>query len=362
MTTAPGLLAQSIAAGVLDPAAMLDGAISVYPQSRSNVVHRIEVAGRPFAYVKQRGAASRLDGDDAVANERAALAALVDYRWSPKLLPVADPAAVWIAAVPGEGLDSVFGDTVALLAASRAIGAALAALHDWPTTATHASPLDAAPLPWALRPDALPASMRPAESTPALSSVIAASAEPEIRAALERAAAAWRPERVIHGDLSAGNIIVSPLLRGVHGGARCAVTLIDFESSGLGDPGWDLATVVGTVEWLATDVDTARLASDLLLAEYARGGGAVLPTNELLCARALHSAWQAAASGFVAPELTPSQHSLPPHDPIEAQVRRYLEEARSLAGAGVQSRYVQSRNAQSRNAQSRNAQSTAVLP
>lgn len=258
---------------------MLAGEVAAHPQTRSNVVHRIVWRGVSLAFVKQRGVASLLDGDDAVANERASLAGLSGLRCVPGVLPVDDPDAVWLAAIPGEGLGEIPLGGARFGAACRALAAALATLHTWPVTAP--STLPRAPRPWALHPDDLPASMRGSPSGSACNAVLEAARSPVVRAALDWAATRWTESAWIHGDVSPGNVIVD----------RDRAVLVDWEGAGLGDPAWDLATAVATLR------DLGSTAEDFLTEYWGLGGPARLD-DAVLTARAVHTAWQVAALGM----------------------------------------------------------------
>ena len=61
--------AAAIARGLVSSGELLTGRVSVTDQSRSNVVRRIDLDGRPVAFVKSRGAAATLDGDDPIGAE-----------------------------------------------------------------------------------------------------------------------------------------------------------------------------------------------------------------------------------------------------------------------------------------------------
>ncbi len=304
MRTAPGLVVDAIAAGLLDPAAVLDGLVVVLPRSRSNVVHRIDVDTRPVAYVKQRGAASLLDGDEAVANEARALDLLRSLPCVPRRIAVECPGSVWVAPAEGRELWSVADDTASLRAAGRAVGRALANLHLAPVDAGGgAAPV--APEPWALRPDHLPPSMRGGDPGSAGVAVLDVAAEPDVGLALALAASGWRRSHWIHGDLAASNVLVAESVvdqdadaepdadPGLGEPAR-RVTFIDLEGAGLGDPDWDLVTVVASVRdaWVGTPA--ADDAADALVAEYVRCGGPGRLDHALGCVRSLMTAWQCA--------------------------------------------------------------------
>ncbi len=343
MTTAPGLAAAAIRSGLIHASDVLGGSVAVVPQSRSNVVHRFDRGDTPHAFVKQRGLASLLDGDDAIENERAVLRMLQGRRFAPVLietvglLEVASPA-LWTFAVPGTDLAEFAQDPFSLIAAARAAGAALAELH----TSTLAEGCPNAPRPWALSPDSLPPSMATDGSSPALASVIAALSEPGIRGALHGAAANWNTGHLIHGDLSAGNIVVGSHATGRGVVAPVQVTLIDYESAGRGDPSWDLVCAVTMVQSLATDEVTASAAGDALADAYRAGGGSGEIDASFACVRALATAWQVAmAPGWVA-----RQSGMPEPDGDDAsagttaEVDAWLHRAREHAVASSATREV----------------------
>lgn len=293
---------------MLDAGEVLAGEVAAHPRTRSNVVHRIERRGAALAYVKQRGDASLLDGDDAVANERASLAALAGLGCVPGLLPVDDPDAVWVAAVPGVGLGEIPPGGGRFDAACRALAAALASLHTRPVCTP--STLPRAPIPWALHPDDLPSSMHAGPSASACHAVLEAARSPEVRGALDWAAARWSESAIIHGDVSVGNVIVD----------HDRVVLVDWEGAGLGDPAWDLATAVATLRDLGS-------TAEVFLTEYWRLGGPARLDDAILTARAVHTAWQVAVLGLQRedPGLDGQEHL--------AGARRHAASFRATGGA-----------------------------
>jgi hypothetical protein len=84
-----------------------------------------------------------------------------------------------------------------------------------------------------------PASLR--ELAPAQLSVIrAVQAQPDAMAALARLRDAWRPTRLIHGDLKWNNV----LLQTDGAGMPVGVLLLDWELAQLGDPAWDVGSAL----------------------------------------------------------------------------------------------------------------------
>lgn len=333
MTTAPGLAAAAIRAGLVDASDVLNGSVAVVPQSRSNVVHRFDRGDIPLAFVKQRGLASHLDGDDAIENERTVLRMLGGRPFAPRLIEVAGPA-LWTAAVPGTDLAEFAQDPWSLIAAARATGAALAELH----TTAPAEGCPNAPRPWALSPDSLPPSMATDGSSPVLESVLAALAEPGIRDALHAAAANWTADHLIHGDLSAGNIVVGSPATGRGTATLIDLTFVDFESAGRGDPSWDLVCAVAMVQSLAFDEATAAAAGEALALGYRAAGGSGEVEDSFACVRALLTAWQVAmAPGWAARQFgTPE----PKDADVSAEVDAWLDRARDHAAGSASVRAV----------------------
>ncbi|MEO7269329.1 MAG: hypothetical protein ABIW49_09015, partial [Knoellia sp.] len=62
MASSPSLLGAAVRHGLVPAAAVRDGLVRVRAVSRSNAVHVVEREGAPVGYVKQAGAAARLDG------------------------------------------------------------------------------------------------------------------------------------------------------------------------------------------------------------------------------------------------------------------------------------------------------------
>jgi hypothetical protein len=68
--------------------------------------------------------------------------------------------------------------------------------------------------------------------------------QPRLPGALRALGSRWSPGAVVHGDLTAGNILVEP-------GRGRSFSLVDWELAGLGDPAADLGTLAGSVLWAA---------------------------------------------------------------------------------------------------------------
>lgn len=280
MTTTPQILSLAVRAGLLSASDAVRGAAQVVPVPRTNGVHCVQRRGQAIAYCKQPGVASRLDGDDVVAAERFALTRLHALGLTPPLIPQGGPAVVWTGVAAGRDLlTASFGGTPSVdLAAS--LGRALARLHTAP-------PDDRVPTarpPWPLLPEPLP-SMSTHPGGHDRDAVLATWRESGITTVLPPLAKAWTACRHwTHGDLSATNVIVDD-----HG----RVTFIDLESTGLGDPAWDVVT-------LEQSLAAVGLSTGGFRQVYAAAGGpGATYSPAWRTVRALVSAWQHAAQAEV---------------------------------------------------------------
>ena len=296
MTSAPGLFARAVSLGLVSEDDVLSGRVSVTDQSRSNVVRRIDLDGAPVAFVKRRGAAAELDGDDPITAEARALAALAGVRVVPALVagsasgvgPVSGDE-VWTVPVDGIPLYAVHGTHEHVLAVARSWGEALAVLHqsvDADTLAAKGFPR--LPVPWVFDPDRLPTSMgRPPEGS-ALAAVLDMARSAPVRALAASVLADWSPAEPVHGDLSAANVLVA------EGAGGPTVRFIDVEGAGLGPAAWDLACALDTLGDLTRQWGHADVVPAFVAGYRAAGGpGRVVPAH--LALRALVTGWQASA-------------------------------------------------------------------
>jgi len=286
MRTAPTLLTDAVASGLVDPAEVVAGRAAIRPVLGSNLVHRVDRAGLAVAYVKQAGAASVLDLDDTVAVETQTLHRLAGLAPVP-LVIAGGPESVWTAPVAGVPLALLStgdpsGTRLVDLAAAR-LGRALADLH-WVVLDL---PAPIARMPWPLHPDRVLPSMRGAVAGSACAEVLAELNREPVRSALAAAAAWWRADAWIHGDLSAGNVIVAD---------RRTVSLIDLEAAGCGDPGWDVVCAEAALAAVDPRPTGQRDSLTIFRTAYAEAGGLGQPTAALRCARELMTAWQYAAA------------------------------------------------------------------
>ncbi|MFC7490254.1 MULTISPECIES: phosphotransferase family protein [unclassified Knoellia] len=281
MTSTPSLLGAAVRHGLVPAADVHTGLVRVRAVSRSNPVHVIERAGVAVGYVKQAGAAARLDGDDTVGVEAAILGAIAPLRLAPAPVLQGGSGSVWMTALPGSELGVLRGDAV-LRPVAIDLGRSLARLHRFPVTGTD---LPEAPRPWPLR-DGLPPSMQGGRERADTRPILDRLTDPVIRHALDVARAQWHPTHLVHGDVSAGNVIVQTSPSG-----EVRIGLIDFELGGKGCPEHDLASAAAMLADLShPGLDLATLC---LEAYWAACGPASL-TAPWRCVRALLTAWQVA--------------------------------------------------------------------
>lgn len=310
MATSPSLLGTAVLRGLVTAEDVHAGVVRVRTLFRSNPVHVVERRGEPVGFVKQAGraarldgddvVAARLDGDDVVATETQVLRAVAALDLTPSLVPQGGSGAVWLRPVPGVELAKV-DDPQLLVAAAHELGAGLARLHrhrprSW---------VPAAPRPWPLLRD-LPPSMALGEHQPQTAAVIEATRSPEIDDALDVARAAWGPAHVVHGDVSATNVLADVR------GDVVAIHLVDLELGGLGQPDHDLACAAAMLADLAPQGDLVTP----FVQGYAGAGGPGQVRPEWQLVRVLLTAWQHAATFG---------------DEAAGEVRRLLARARELA-------------------------------
>jgi Ser/Thr protein kinase RdoA (MazF antagonist) len=230
-------------------------------------------------------------------------------------MPGAPSDSLWISVVSGSQLSGQRGNVPELAGICQAWGAAVARLH---TTPVRGCTL-VAPRPWVLNPQHLAPSMRGAARGSAYAAVLSAIEESEsLRAATDEVAERWSERTWIHGDLSPTNVLIErrPAL---------GVRFVDLEDAGLGDPAWDLASAIDTIDWLAP---VWQAPADPLIAYflqgYRRAGGPGRLYPAMQAVRAIATAWQVAgaADGFGAEPGSPS-------------VRRWLDRATAHARRAV---------------------------
>lgn len=295
MRTAPGpagLLGQAISRGLVTTEQALAGRVAIADVSRSNLVHRVELDAAPVAFVKSRGAAAHLDGDDPVLVETAVLRLLAGSDVGPLVLdsPAGAPGGegeLWTAPVDGIPLYAVAVTPSGQAAVCRAWGETLAALHLWPTAGGEQA-VPTIQRPWVLDPDRLPPSMGRPESQSPLATLLAAAHSDWLAPAAAEVADQWTPSRWVHGDLAAANVLVAGPAESPN------VGLVDFETAGLGPAEWDLAAALDTLGSLVRQWGNGSVVEAFVRGYRAAGGPARVDTSHL-AVRALVTGWQLTA-------------------------------------------------------------------
>jgi aminoglycoside phosphotransferase (APT) family kinase protein len=253
--------------------------VSLRDISRSNPVHVALVDAHPTLVVKQAGPV--LDSPCPLAAEAAA------YRWlmrEPRLAGIAPAVAAfpgdvdWLvleavpSARPAHELLATFDGDLRTIAAELA--PVLARLH----SASAATDLAATGLParrpWVLD---LPDGDGPdfVRAHPLARSLVERlRAHRDLSLLLQNLAEDWAAFAVIHGDVKWDNVLVR---FGPNG--RWHLWLIDWELAGLGDPAWDLASLVegiltASISWTGTlELESVGTLVREVSAAYVAGGG-----------------------------------------------------------------------------------------
>jgi hypothetical protein len=298
------LVEQAVNAGVIDAAAVLDGGLSMLDESRTNHVHVLQLDGTPVAYAKQRGWASRVDGDDPVAVERRALTLLARSGLVPPMLPIDAPDVLWTESLhPCTVLYQLLSGAprAKVITAVHAWGQAMASLHRWSTR--FGSP-PVSRVPWIFNPTHVPAHLADVRADSDVAMVLAElRGNPGIRSAMDTVAESWTAKQWIHGDANTANAVARPV-----GPYQWRVWFVELETAGLGCPSWDLATAYDSLEFHGLSRGTdMRPALGALLDGYRSGSGPARLTRAMLTARAALTAVQvAAAADSSAPNCTRS--------------------------------------------------------
>jgi hypothetical protein len=246
--------------------AVLQG-IVLTERSVSHRSFRVDVGGTPALFVKQADA-QRSQGRDLtteaavyrLARSSAALAEVVP----PVRLVSADDSLIV--------LDAVAGTSLAELPVDRSDPRTSAILREYGRAVARTHQVRPPPLgqpPWLL------GALEPGWGTyewlpdPTRELLLRLAGTPTMRQAFRRAATAWRAECLIHGDLRSANVLV------VGDAGSPSIRLVDWELACLGDPAWDIGSVLADL--LATAAfgvfEGGRAAPDTWEAAHAFLGG-----------------------------------------------------------------------------------------
>ena len=292
-------------AGLIESRQVVEGGVRVVDASQRNRTFKVIAGSGPSFLLKQGIGAG---GRAMVAHEAAVYRMLHEDRRARRLrryLPrfhrhEADDAVLVLELMP-EALnvqDYVLRTGRFSTLHARCIGRALAALHDIPRPAAHAvdgahgaaapaDPLLSPHAPWVLslhRP-VLRALREFSSANIQLIKLVQEYAE--FGRHFDELRAQWRSEAIIHGDLKWGNCVVA---RRSAGGPRTRVGLVDWELASLGDPAWDVGSVLHDYLsfWLISIPITGEAPPDRFL-ELAR-----YPLERML--PAMGAFWQAYTS------------------------------------------------------------------
>lgn len=130
---------------------------------------------------------------------------------------------------------------------ARRLGHALALLHELPHT--EGDPSAPPPAPFCL--DLPPLSARAYLSKATTELVHSVQNDAVLTAVIVRCRDSWRRSAWIHGELKWPHFMI---VRSTDQGVSESVRLVDYESAGMGDPGWDLGCVIAGYlsSWLAS--------------------------------------------------------------------------------------------------------------
>jgi hypothetical protein len=241
--TAGSLVPYLLQKGILSQADLLDGDWHVLQSDSTRPVLRVAGSAGPGWIVKQ---ASPLDRNQvAMLDREAAIFQLADeVDWARPLRALLpefrsyDPGvhALIVAQLPHDtGLDhlrrsnaqpQIFGDL---------LGRALADVHIVLRRSNPSSAMLSGRMPWILQIDAADPEAMPAGLERRVVELV--KGNPALAAALGRLGGHWRNETLLHGDAKLDNVLVRM-------GSRPRVWLVDWAFAGIGDPAWDVGTIV----------------------------------------------------------------------------------------------------------------------
>ncbi|MDN5803253.1 MAG: aminoglycoside phosphotransferase family protein [Microlunatus sp.] len=285
------LLARAARVGLVTSREVGDRAVMLqtYEEGRR---YAVVLHGRPIAWIQVPQKSSPAGrGEDPLVRQRQILRQLVGTDLAPLEL-VVDGVELWTLAGRGSAMGAVTTSTAELAEVCQAWGAATAALHRFGTGSLGAAPT--APLPWVLKPDRLPPAMRqvPAGSARALVLRTLDNDRALIRT-VQRIADRWSARHWMHGNLTEDRVLVDR-------SSELRIRFTDFAVGGLGDPAWDLAAAVDTIERLAGDPDAvwgdtnAGCLVEFFLHGYRRAGGPGVLDPGMRALRTVTRAWDQA--------------------------------------------------------------------
>lgn len=249
--TASTLIPYLLQKGVLSASDLLRAEWCVLQGDPRRPLLRVSAPGRRGWIVKQ---ASPLDRHHvAMLDREAAIFQLADeVRWARRLRPLLpmfrlyDPGvhALITEQLPYDtGFDCLRRETVPAETFGRALGFSLAAVHVAVPRRNATGAMLSERLPWILQIDST--DLEEMKQPPVRRMVELVRSEPQLMDAIARVARGWRTETLIHGDAKLDNIIARM-------GRDPRTWLVDWAYAGIGDPAWDVGTIVHSclIAWL----------------------------------------------------------------------------------------------------------------
>jgi thiamine kinase-like enzyme len=248
--TIPEVIPYLCQLGLLSPASVVAGDVRIFEAARRNHNFRVLRSDGPSLFLKQ---GQLRDGFSTVRREAQVYGLLNGqsatdsrYRHAPRFMtydPIHDVLVVELLkdAVDLRKLDTSRRGTP-LRAASR-LGEALAVLHSFVPLSTAAERLGEGE-PGVLTAHRPGLALLRDFSAASIDLVRMIQAHDEVVDQLEDLRATWRPKTLIHHDARWDNVLVS------RGGTT--VTLIDWETAAVGDPAWDVGSILADYlsQWL----------------------------------------------------------------------------------------------------------------
>lgn len=315
MTSAPqstDLLTSAQVAGLVTAREVAEGAVGV--QRAAVLLH-----GRAIAYARTVEDAAR---------ELSCLRLLDETGLVPEVLRRSG-RVVWTEAIRGTRLSDLTGTMAELAGVCHAWGAALATLHL--TRIGPAAEPPSAPRPWVLDPDRLPRAMRQAPAGSARAYVLRAlQTDRGLLRTSSRVADRWTADHWTHGELTEDRVLVQhrPELQ---------VRFVDLRAAGLGEPGWDLAAALETIDELTAGLRapwrsaSGTCLSDYLLQGYRRAGGTGVVDAGTRALQIVARAWEAAAALDARVSHPASMHPAAGNAAEVSRITERMAQARQLA-------------------------------
>jgi Phosphotransferase enzyme family len=283
MLSVDGATAFLLERGLIDPAWIIDGVLTIRTVARRNRNLRVEGPGGTGFLIKQPDNPGEGDHDPLrreaafhrFCTEETALRAISTFM--PRLVSsdnaetllvfdlIAEATSLWSRLQAG-------AEEQVTVDAARMLGQALGTLHrnlclsDWQDDPRLARLQR--DLPWVLGVHQPVPSMLADLSRASLAIVGILQKEEGLGEQLERLAGRWRPGSVIHGDIRLDNVLIRPQVQG-HEDRPVELWIADWEAVGFGDPAWDVAGALQDflVYWVFSMPMSDELTAEQMIAQ-----------------------------------------------------------------------------------------------